>query len=180
MMSKKLLSLLVFGVLITALVAALKLVNWVPSALQEGALRKYGSIDEVKAKLKITDVFAPAYYPQCFSWPPSQIAAQTRPYTAVVMEFNRKDSREACLIISQVASPHVLPEEKIKLTRVAESVRYQLRGRDALLEVGVCEENIMCSRISWNEKGYRISVAMKSAPVDLIRIAESMTARPGK
>ena len=64
--------------------------------------------------------------------------------------------------------------------RVAESVRYQLRGRDALLEVGVCEENIMCSRISWNEKGYRISVAMKSAPVDLIRIAESMTARPGK
>jgi len=176
-MLKKLLSLLVFGVLITALVAALKLMNWVPSALQEGSLRKYGSIDEVKAKLKITDVFAPAYYPQCFSWPPSQIAAQTRPYAAVVMEFNRKDSREACLIISQVASPHVLPEEKIKLSRVAESVRYSLRGRDALLEVGACGGDDPCSRMTWNEKGYRISVTLKSTPADLIRIAESMTGR---
>jgi hypothetical protein len=176
-MSKKLLGLIVFCAVVSSLVVALKLVNWVPSALQEGALRKYGSIDEVKAKLKITDVFAPAYYPQCFSWPPSQIAAQTSPYTAVVMEFNRKDSREACLIISQVASPHVLPEEKIKLSRVAESVRYSLRGRDALLEVGVCGGDDPCSRMTWNEKGYRISVALKSTPVDLIRIAESMTVR---
>jgi hypothetical protein len=176
-MSKKLLGLIVFCAVVSALVVALKLVNWVPSALQEGALRKYGSIDEVKAKLKIKDVFAPAYYPQCFSWPPSQIAAQTSPYTAVVMEFNRKDGREACLIVSQVASPHVLPEEKIKLSRVAESVRYSLRGRDALLEVGVCGGDDPCSRMTWNEKGYRISVALKSTPVDLIRIAESMTVR---
>jgi hypothetical protein len=31
--------------------------------------------------------------------------------------------------------------------------------------------------MTWNEKGYRISVALKSTPVDLIRIAESMTVR---
>lgn len=170
----KILNFIIFGASMIAVVAGLKAMNWVPSALQEGLLRRYSSIEEVKERLKLSRIYAPAYYPQCLKWPPVTIAAQKRPYTAVVMEFVQKEMTDVCLVISQTELGRRPPEEKIVLSTVRQSVRYRLKGRDMLLEVGSCKDNAQCSRISWEEDGYRIVVSSRSTPVDLVRIAESM------
>lgn len=173
-MRTKLRNLLLFGAAVASLIIVLKMMNWMPLAVEEGLLRRYSSIDEVKSKLKIKTIYTPAFYPQSLRWPPSQIAAQTKPFTAVVMEFAQKENNDVFLIISQIAAHHSLPDEKIKILRIKETVRYPLKGRDALLVVGVCRDGEPCCRIAWDEEEYRISLVMRSTPINLLKIAESM------
>lgn len=169
----------VFLVMIAILIGMLQLLNWIPSAVQEGAFRKYASIEELRAHLKIDPVFTPVYYPRSVQWPPSLIAAQARPYAAIVTEFAQSDAPdETILIITQTARPHHPPQEKIGLTEVRESVQYAFKDRVAVLDVGVCGDEEQCSRMSWDEGDFRISLVMKSSPVELTRIAESMILKP--
>jgi len=170
---------LVFSTMIAILTGLLQLINWIPSAVQDGAFQRYASIDEVRAHLKIHTVYAPVYYPRTVQWPPSLIAAQTRPYPAVVTEFVKSDdSGETILVITQTALPHPPLVEKLRLTAIRESVRYEFKGRTALLEVGVCRRDEQCCRITWNEENVGIALVMRSSPVELVRIAESMLTRP--
>jgi len=97
----------------------------------------------------------------------------------VVTEFVESDGPgETILVITQTARPHPPLVEKIRLTAVRESVRYEFRGRTALLEVGVCRKDEQCCRITWNEGNVGIALVMRSSPVELVRIAESMITRP--
>lgn len=173
-MRKKVLGLFYFAAAIAILVAALKVTNWLPTMLQEGAMKKYGSIEEVKAKLKVRDVYVPSYFPQSVKWPPSRILAQSRPYFALLMEFSHGETSDVSLVISQVADNRAIPEEKLTLVQVKEKANYPLKGRTALLEVGACQNDLPCSRISWNEGKYRLTLIMKAPPFDLIKIADSM------
>ena len=91
----------VFGMMVAILVGALQLFNWVPSALQDGALQQYASVDEVRAHLRIGTVYQPAYYPRSVQWPPVLVAAQTRPYKAVITEFARSDAPDRPLASSR-------------------------------------------------------------------------------
>jgi hypothetical protein len=171
---KKLISLLLFGAAVVIVVAVLKVANWLPTLVQEGAMKKYGSIEEVKAKLGVKDVFVPSYFPQNLKWPPSRILAQSRPYFALLMEFSISGSSDVSLFISQVASGGPVPEEKLKLAQVKEKATSPLKGRSTTLEVGTCRDEVPCSRISWDEGKYRLTLTMKGPPFDLIKIADSM------
>jgi len=170
--------LLVFTTMIAVLLGMLQVLNWIPEAVQEGAFRKYTSIDEVRAHLKIDPVYTPVYYPRSVQWPPALIAAQTRPYTAVLTEFSKSEDRnETILVITQTARSHPPLALKIRLTEVRETVQYPFKGRVAVLEVGVCRREEQCSRMVWDEGEFRLSLAMRSSPVELVRIAESIIAR---
>ena len=178
-MKRTLGGMLVFLAMTAILTGLLQLLNWIPSAVQDGAFQRYASIDEVRAHLKIGMVYTPVYYPRTVQWPPSLIAAQTRPYPAVVIEFVRSDDpRETVLVITQTALPHPPLVEKLRLAAVRESVRYEFKGRTAHLEVGVCRKDEQCCRMTWNEENVGIVLVMRSSPVELVRIAESMITRP--
>ncbi len=174
-MKKRLTGFLYFAVTVAILVALLKVAGWLPTALQEGLMRQYDSVEEVRAKLHIKDVYVPSYFPQSFKWPPSRILAQSRPFVAIVMEFRDVRTADTALVISQSADKDFVPDKRISLTRVREKVDYPLKGRASSLEVGTCRNGSPCSRISWREGIYRISVEMESAPFDLLKIADSMT-----
>jgi hypothetical protein len=163
-----------FLLAVAAVLVVLKALNWLPVVLQKDTMRRYGSLDEVKVALNIKDVYVPSYYPQNISWPPSEILAQTKPFPAVIMVYDRAGSGEAVLVVSQAASERFFPDAEITIVQTREKVPYRLKGRSALLEVGVCKDAETCSRIAWNEGGTTITVVMKSAPFELIRIAESM------
>jgi len=166
---------IVFGAMTAVLTALLQLFNWMPSAIQDGAFQRYATIDDMREHLKNHAVYTPAYFPPSVRWPPSLIAAQTRPYPAIVMEFARSDDPgETILVITQTAVPHTPLVEKLRLTAIRESVRYEFKGRTALLEVGVCRKDEQCCRMTWNEEHNGIALIMRSAPVELVRIAESM------
>lgn len=173
-MTKKVLSFFYFTITVVILIATLKIANYLPMALQKDTMRKYHSIEEVKSKLNISDVYVPSYFPQNLVWPPSEILAQNKPFIAMVIEVNHAEKGDIALIISQSTSTEFTPDEKIKMLRIEERVSYPLKGRNMILEAGICKREEPCSRIIWDEGRYRISVTAKSTPPDLIKIVESM------
>ncbi len=156
------------------LILALKILNWVPLALDKDIIRRYASIEEVQGSLKIADLHIPSYFPQTIRWPPSEILAQGKPFPGLMMEFRDIEKGEATLIITQAKAPHFNPDSRIGIEEVKEKVGYDLKGRKALLEVGSCPGGGPCSIISWAEGDYTIHVFLKAPPIELIRIAESM------
>lgn len=173
-MSKRVRGLFYFVIAIVTLVATLKVMNYLPTLIQPDSMRRYRSIEEVRAKLNIKDVYVPSYFPQGLIWPPSEILAQNKPFTAVIMEFNNAEKRDIALIIIQSASANFKPDEKIKMQRLKERVSYLLKGRDMILEAGVCANEQPCSRMTWSEGRYTIAVSAKAEPPDLMKIVESM------
>lgn len=171
---KKFFGLLYFAATVAILIAILKVTNWLPTVLQEGVMRKYSSVEEIKSRLNIRDIYVPSYFPQSLKWPPSKLLAQSRPFVAVVMEFRNVETGDISLIISQAADKGFIPDRKITLAQVKERVAYPLKGRAALLEVGACKNDMSCSRISWDEGNYRVKVETKTTPFELIKIADSM------
>lgn len=174
-MPKKIFSFFYFLVTIAILIGALKIINWLPATLQKDSMRRYSSIEEVRSRLNIKEILIPSYFPQSLAWPPSEILAQGKPFLAIVMEFKHIKKGDIALIISQAASDRTfIPNKEIRILEIKERFRYPLKGRDAMLEAGVCKDDEPCSHISWNEGKYRINVLMKATPHDLIKIADSM------
>ncbi len=173
-MKKKLLGLLYFVLTLAILLGALKASNWLPSVLQEGLIKRYDTIDELRTTLHVNDIYVPSYFPQSYGWPPTTILAQSRPFVAIVMEFRNVQTGDIALVITQSAGKVFTPDKKISIVQVSEKVDYPLKGRAALLEVGKCINDVPCCRISWNEGSYIMTVEMKSAPFDLLKIADSM------
>lgn len=173
-MARRSLRLVAFLIGVAGLVAALKVAHWIPAAAQRDLLRRYGTVEEVRAAMSPAEVYVPSYIPQELGWPPSAIVAQRRPFPAVVMEFENAGRRETALVISQAPPGRELPGVKIPLARVDESVRYSLKGRDAVLWVGASPRGEQISRLAWTESAVRIDLVAKTAPVELIKVAESM------
>ena len=173
-MREKILRFFSFSAGVAILVLGLKFFNWLPLMVQVDSMRGYKDLEEVRGALQIRTIFVPSYFPQHLNWPPSRILAQRKPFPAVIMEFEKMTSKDTMLLISQSTSEDFLPEEKIRLLKVEENVTYSLKGREALLRVGVCQWNEPCSVISWKEGEYKIHVFAISTPFELIRIAESM------
>lgn len=171
---RKLIGLVMFAAMVAVLVLVLKALHWLPTALDKGAVREYRSVEEVSRVLGIKEIYVPVYFPQSYRWPPSRIIAQGSPFNAVVMEFEDVRRGGIGLVIRQAESATFPKEDRIEILNVRERVPYELHGRNAVLEVGFCEKNVPCSRISWKEGSYAVSVAAKSAPFDLLRLADSM------
>jgi hypothetical protein len=159
---------------VASVLVVLKTLHWLPTILQKDMLRKFDSIEAVRAKLNIRDVYIPSYFPESITWPPSEILAQAKPYPAVLIIFHAPKTRDAALVISQAASDAFKEDALIPLVQITRSVPYDLKNRKALLEVGMCGNTEPCSRLSWTENNFRIRLAMKAPPFELIRIAESM------
>jgi hypothetical protein len=173
-MNKKLTGFLTFAITIGLLLAALTVMNWLPLAMQKETIRRYASVEEVRAALGIRQIYVPSYFPQQITWPPSTILAQGKPFRAIVMEFTRADKRNIALVISQSEGGALNVDNPIKITAIKQTARYAIKDRDAALIVGTCEAEQTCSEITWHEGRYTITVLMKSAPFELTKIAESM------
>lgn len=169
--------LIIFVIMAAIVLGALRLLSWIPEAVQEGALRRFESAEEAKRHLKIDRIYLPAFYPQSVSWPPLFIGGQTSPYPALITEFSGKDRDGVYLVITQTARPHLPLRERITMVSQRERVRYPFKGRSALLEVGTCAGGDACSRFSWEEGPYALSLTMRSSPMELVTMAESMIPR---
>jgi len=173
-MKKTVSRILSFTFMIGLLILALKVINWIPLALHQDAVRRYNTIEEVRSALNRKDLYVPSYFPQQISWPPSAILAQNKPFFAMVMEFTRADKRNTALVISQSEGKALNVENPIELHVVTEKVPYTIKGRDAVLTVGSCDNDEPCSGITWIEGKYTMTVLMKSTPFELTKIVESM------
>lgn len=173
-MNKEILKFFYFVLTIVILIAALKIANYIPVALQKDTIRRYHSIEDVKSNLNIREILIPSYFPQNFVWPPSGIFAQKKPFAAVVMEFKHAQNGDIALVISQADSKNFKADEKIKIVQIKEKISYPLKGMTVVLEAGVCKNEEPCSRITWDKGRYRITVTARTSPPELLKIAGSM------
>ncbi len=165
---------LLFSGVILASMAFLWFFNWVPFYIEQGLVRRYSSVEEVKAKLKLKEVFVPSFFPQQYVWPPYEIIAQTKPFTSVIMKFRNVNGKPDALVICQFSATASVPDCFPGMIQIRESTAYKMKGRPALLEVGACGHNETCSRMTWREDRYRITVAVDAPPSELVKISESM------
>ncbi len=167
-------SLLSFAAILLILLAALKLLNWAPLALDPGGMRTYASLAAARAALQGEDLLVPSYFPEQVRWPPRSILAQSKPYPAVAVSYEGTRREGIVLHTIQAASAEFRLDTGIALTAVRETVTYDLNGRPATLAVGLCAAEEHCSSLTWQQGPHWIRVEMVSSPFELIRIAESM------
>lgn len=173
-MKRHVFSFFLFLMICSVVFVLIKFANWLPLALQSDTLRRYGSIEEVRAALPDLHVYVPTYFPQTISWPPEHLFAQNKPFPWLLMKFKHRDSSEEALIITQSGSAVTSEQVPGVFEEISEKVTFQLRGRRAVLEVGLCKNGKQCSRITWDEGDHRYIVFMTSSPLELIKIAKSM------
>jgi hypothetical protein len=163
-----------FGTVVVVLLI-LKLLNWLPSVLQAEGVKKYRSVEDAKAALKIPHIYLPAYFPEYIAWPPAEIFAQRRPFPMIMMHFSRRDSMGFVLSFFQADSKAGYePEYKSHILYVKKRSTVDIKGRPGLLEIAVCSGRERCNRLSWIEKGYQITLIADDSPEQLLRMAESM------
>ena len=173
-MPRKLPGYLLFAAAVAVLLGGLKIMGRLPLLAQRDLLRQYESVEAAKAELSIRQIYVPSYFPQNLSWPPSTVLAQGKPFPALIMEFGQAEGASAGLVVSQSLSETFRTDGKIRIVQLKEKVRYPLKGRDSLLEVGTCGAGEPCSRVSWKEGDTHIVVMARSTPFELIQVAESM------
>lgn len=155
-------------------IALLAIANRLPSLVQDDFARRYDTLEEAGKSLGFISIMTPSYFPEGISWPPSLILGQKKPFRAVVMEFNGRDAKDTELVVIQSFSQKAgTGLERLKLSELKEETRYGLKGRNALLQVGVCGSRT-CSRLTWPESDFQCTVLLMSSPFELIKIAESM------
>lgn len=173
-MARKLSKYISFAFAIAVIIAFLKVLSWFPHVIQQDTLRRYDSVEEVRARLNIKDIYIPSYYPQSIQWPPTEILAQRKPFPALVIGFEERKTGTKTLVIHQSQSDHFIRYEGIGFQKISESVDHELNGKIARLTVGLCKGNDTCSSILWTEGKYRIHIIMRATPLELLKIAQSM------
>lgn len=173
----KLSDIFAFLVTIAALIVVLMLLNWVPTVFQKGLMEEYSNLELAGLQLNIKPIYTPSYFPNSLTWPPSRILAQTKPFTAIAMEFNDVESGDVALTITQSASDRLAHKSSLRILQLKKTRSYRLKGREATLDIGFCADEEPCSRISWKEGGWLLEVVGKIPSGELIKISES--ALPG-
>jgi hypothetical protein len=163
-----------FTLTVAGLILFLKVMNLLPLTAQKGALREYDSIEQVRSALSLQPIFVPSYFPQEISWPPAKILAQESPFPALIMSFSNAEKNKIVLVLTQASGNMLQPGDQFEIVNVREQVPFLMHGKNATLTVGECRDREPCSRITWSEDKFQMTVQMRSAPFELVRIAESI------
>lgn len=163
-----------FFVSIIAIIFIVKILNYIPLLIQKDSMRRYNSIEEVKKRLDIRDIYIPSFFPEEILWPPSVILGQGKPYLAIIMEFKNSKSGETALVICQSASEKFKYDGGIRINNIMDRINYPFKGRNISILTGSCENGNVCTIASWKEEKYIITVTSRFEPPQLLKIVESM------
>ncbi|MGC2061842.1 MAG: hypothetical protein WA610_02610 [Thermodesulfovibrionales bacterium] len=171
--------LLNFSAIVFVLVTVLALLNWLPLILQKNRLQRFDSVEAARKLLHMQTIYLPTYIPESLNlaWPPAEIYAQDTPFRACTMNFAFRDRKEIGLIIQQVDShaPYSL-EPLLKIRERKRINTVSVKNRKASLVSAVCDQDIPCNQLSWDEGSTTITLTGKIPARDIIRIAASMLA----
>jgi len=165
--------LLRFTALSAGLLMLVSVLHWIPAAVDKEGLKPFATVEQLKGEAGFGRVLIPSYFPEGIKWPPRLVLGQVRPFMAAVIELDSKEV-ERFLVISESSSPDFEPGNASRFFSLRQSVNIELKGRNVLVETGLCKDASSCSRLSWDEEGLHVRILMHSPSLELIRIAESM------
>ena len=173
--------LILFVITILLVTVILAVLNWIPSLVQKQTMKRFNTIDSAMKAFRMHRLFLPTYIPEDlhFVWPPAEIYAQEVPFSAFIMHFRYKDSREIGLVIQQAdanAPYQIAPLIKIKTMTAGSQI--SIKNRKAVLQSAVCDGDVPCNEVSWNEDGTIITLICKCSAQDIVKIASSTLPSP--
>ena len=166
---------IIFAIMIVALVVMLDLLNWVPTIFQKEGVRKYKTIEDAKAELKLSKLFLPSYFPQYLMWPPSEIYGRRKPAKMVLMHFVNYERKDVVLSLMQAESsdPHPL-KSRIEPVKTRKREGILIKGRRGELSLALCAGGEPCNLVTWASEGYTFTIIAKDSVQELLKIAESV------
>ncbi len=166
---------LIMLVISVIIATALYSANLMPSLIDKGFARQYGSLEEVRRTLGNEHITIPNYFPEGIRWPPSYIVAQRSPFWGIVMEFQSRDSEQTVLSIIQTDLKGLTESfRRLDFKEVREEVEYSIKKNKAILKVGICDNGWECNSIRWQDKTRRFEILSTSSPFETMKIAEGM------
>ena len=170
-----------FVITVLLVTGFLTVLNWLPSLLQKQTMKRFSSIDSAEKELRMKHLFLPTYIPEdlLLVWPPAEIYAQEVPFRAFIMHLKYKDSNQVGLVIQQTdahAPYQIEPLIKIKATSAGSQI--SIKNRKAVLVPAVCDGNIPCNEVSWDEDGTIVTLICKCSTQDIVKIASSTLPGP--
>ncbi len=167
--------LVLFAVMIVGVIVALLLINWLGDSVGEGGIRRFTSITEARQQLAFSQLYLPAYRPQRYQWPPSEILGRRSPIRTLLLHIQDSTTGEVVLAIAQTEPPEAgSPELRLQPIKKNRQIRILLEGRPAILIEGECRSGDTCRQLTWTEGSFLLTVAAKATSEELLRIAESM------
>jgi hypothetical protein len=174
-------SLSLFGLTVALVTGLLAVLNWLPSIMQKQTMKRFASVDAARKELRLKGPFLPTYIPEHLNlaWPPAEVYAQTVPFSAFIMHLHYKDRKETGLVIQQTdANAPYRIEPLMKIREKTGGSKITIKNRQADLVPALCEGDIPCSEISWNEDGTIITIICACSTQDAIKIASSTLPGP--
>lgn len=167
--------LLLFLITLAVLVLTLKLISWVPLAIERDSVRSYPSQEAVMERLLLRKIYMPSYFPQYLRWPPSEIYAGRKPSPSILMHFSHRETGEIVIGISQTVSGGRELKSRIEPSVIKKEDATLVKGRQARLLQGLCPDSRKpCNKLTWQEDEYILTVTSRDSISETLKIAESM------
>lgn len=165
---------LIFIAALGALILGIKILGWLPLAIDDKGLRHYKSIEEAQESVGIREVLLPTYFPQRLKWPPSEIFGAKIPSPSILMHFKDRESGLIVLSIRIEGEEEEKLRSRIEPETISRENTIRLKDREAVLSIGRCPDGSPCNMLRWPEGPYTVTVVSKDPVTELLKISESM------
>ena len=177
--------LLPFAIAVLVAVMGLRLLNGVPSYVQDlvsgppvpknvlDERLSYPTIEAAEKDLGVK-VATPAYFPSYLIWPPSSIRGQREPVKVVSLLFQSSDGQQGLQIRELFWQSESLPFAVPEPLHVAERRAVDVDGIAGQLLLGSGQDNTPINQLRWRAGGVHYILTTIYSPEELLRIAQSM------
>ena len=174
-MARNLLSTVVTPLVLFGILAAgLSLLNAMPAQIQQPAVQRFDSIEAAQrgAGIKLT---LPAYFPDYFSWPPSAIEVNRRPYLTVYLAFTARASGSEALWSYETISREPQADNLVPLPQhVTQMKTFPIKHIQGTLVIGLTSTGETLYQLRWTDGERRHVISTTYSLDELIIMAGSM------
>jgi hypothetical protein len=148
-------------------------VPWVVSGAGRG-VETYRSIEGAEHALATT-LLLPAYFPDVYRWPPSEVAASARPARAVALTFEpRAEGAGRLLLVQTLDGDLPVPGRLLPHGKVLHEVAFDLDGTPARVTDVLLPPDGTFHDLTFDAKGRRVVFRFQGDDVIVLKMAASL------
>jgi len=148
---------ILFSIAVLVLVGGLKVLNWIPTALNGPGTISYSNLESLPASLRAAGVYRPTYFPESLEWPPAEILTREHGHS-LLMHFRNRKTERIELAISQSGDGAAPLPTRIDPTTILSERPLDLNNRPARLVRAICADQKPCNKLMWDEGAMKLFV----------------------
>jgi len=148
-------------------------VPWLLSGAERG-VSTYRNVEEAERALGTT-LLMPAYFPEIYRWPPSEVTASTRPARAVALWLRSRTDGAGHLLFAQTLDADLpVPARLLKGGKVLHEVDFDLDGTPARMTDVLLPPDGTFHDLTFAAKGRRIVFRFQGDAATVLKMAASL------